>query len=48
MIKILIVEDDVPISNLIKLNLKLANYNCEVVYNGAEALIAIEKDNFSI
>lgn len=48
MIKILIVEDDVPISNLIRLNLNIANYKSEVAFNGEEALSAIEKDNFDL
>jgi two-component system alkaline phosphatase synthesis response regulator PhoP len=48
MIKILVVEDDVPISNLIKLNLNMANYESEAAYNGEEALSAIEKGSFEL
>jgi two-component system alkaline phosphatase synthesis response regulator PhoP len=38
MINILIVEDEIPISNLIKLNLNMANYQSKQGYNGEEAL----------
>jgi two-component system, OmpR family, alkaline phosphatase synthesis response regulator PhoP len=48
MIKILIVEDDEPISNLIRLNLNIANYKSEVVFDGEEALSCIEKDSFDL
>lgn len=34
MIKILIVEDEEPISNLIRMNLTKAGYQCEVAYDG--------------
>lgn len=42
--KILIVEDDVAISNLIKLNLHIANYDTLQCYDGNEALTTIEKE----
>lgn len=48
MTKILIVEDEVPISNLIKLNLKLANYDCRQCYDGQEALRIIKEDKFDL
>lgn len=48
MIKILVVEDDIPISNLIKLNLNVSNYESEIVFNGEEALNIIEKDSFDL
>lgn len=48
MIKILIVEDDLPISNLIKLNLNMANYESSVAFDGDEALSAIERDSFDL
>lgn len=43
MIKILIVEDERPISNLIKLSLKKAGYFCDCAYDGDEAADMIEK-----
>ncbi|KLU65961.1 transcriptional regulatory protein WalR [Desulfosporosinus acididurans] len=48
MITILVVEDDLPISNLIKLNLNVANYNAVTVYNGEDALKMIEDDRFDL
>lgn len=46
--KILIVEDDVPISDLIKLNLSISNYDARQAYNGEEALNIIEKETFDL
>lgn len=43
--KILIVEDDITISDIIKLNLNMVNYDVEQVYDGEKALEIIEKDN---
>jgi DNA-binding response OmpR family regulator len=48
MIKILVVEDEVPISNLIKLNLNMANYECKQCYDGQEALNMLETENFDL
>lgn len=48
MIKILVVEDEIPISNLIKLNLNMANYECKTAFNGEEALKEIENDSFDL
>jgi DNA-binding response OmpR family regulator len=48
MIKILVVEDELPISNLIKLNLNMANYQCKTAFNGEEALKEIENDSFDL
>lgn len=48
MIKILVVEDDAAISNLIKLNLNMANYECKVSYDGEEAINLIEKEDFDL
>ena len=42
MIKILIVEDERPISNLIRLSLKKAGYFCDCAYDGDEAANMIE------
>ena len=38
MIKILIVEDEKPINDLIKFNLELSGYQCDQVFDGEEAL----------
>lgn len=48
MINILIVEDELPISNLIKLNLNMGKYASKQAYNGEEALNLIEKENFDL
>ncbi|MGG7177576.1 response regulator transcription factor [Clostridium paraputrificum] len=42
MIKVLVVEDDLPISNLIKLNLNMSGYECVRAFNGEEALNKID------
>ncbi len=46
--KILIVEDDIAISDLIKLNLRMVNYETRQVFNGKEALEVIEQENFDL
>ncbi|MFD3156940.1 response regulator transcription factor [Haloimpatiens sp. FM7330] len=46
--KILIIEDEISISNLIKLNLNIANYETKQVYNGLEAIDIINKENFDL
>ncbi|AGY74296.1 response regulator transcription factor [Clostridium autoethanogenum] len=48
MIKILVVEDELPISNLIKLNLNMSNYECKTAFNGEDALEEIENDSFDL
>ncbi|WP_411681324.1 response regulator transcription factor [Clostridium thailandense] len=48
MINILVVEDDLPISNLIKLNLKMANYRSEVVFDGEDALRVLKESSFDL
>ena len=42
MINILIVEDEKPISNLIKLSLTNAGYSCECAFDGESAADMIE------
>ena len=42
MIKILIVEDEEPISNLIRMSLTKAGYHCEQAFDGESAADAIE------
>lgn len=46
--KILIVEDDVTISNLIKLNLSMLNYETRQAYDGQEALDILRKEEFDL
>lgn len=48
MIKILIIEDDEAISNLIKLNLEMEAYECVQCYDGHEALERIKVENFDL
>ncbi|WP_338749546.1 response regulator transcription factor [Bacillus sp. FJAT-52991] len=46
--KILIVEDEPTISDLIQLNLRMVNYETSQVYNGRQALELIEKEQFDL
>ena len=48
MIHILIVEDEKPISNLIRISLKRAGYSCDCAYDGAEALNYIENRSYDL
>lgn len=48
MIKILIVDDEKPICDLIDLNLSAAGYHCTAVQDGAEALDLIEERDFDL
>ena len=48
MIQILIVEDEKPISNLIRLSLKKAGYACCCAYDGAEATDILESRRFDL
>ncbi len=48
MIKILIVEDEVPISNLISMSLEKAGYQCECVFDGMEAADKLEKEYYDL
>lgn len=48
MIHILIAEDEKPISNLIKLSLNNAGYNCTCAFDGAQAADLIEEGNFDL
>lgn len=47
-INILIVEDEKPISNLMKLSLKRAGYGCTCVYNGADAADMLDRRGFDL
>ena len=46
--KILIVEDEVPIANLLSMNLRLAGYQCTCVYDGNEAADMIRPGAFDL
>lgn len=48
MIKILIVDDEKPICDLIDLNLSAAGYFCTAVQDGLKAIESIEKENFDL
>ncbi len=48
MIKILIVEDEEPISNLIKINLMRAGYSCSQAFDGLEAADIIANEHFDL
>lgn len=48
MIKILVVEDEKPISNLIKINLADSGYYCQCAYDGYEAIGMIEKESYDL
>ncbi|SFB04058.1 response regulator transcription factor [Clostridium frigidicarnis] len=46
--KILIVEDDLGISNLIRLNLNIANYETKQVHDGLEAIDIVQKEHIDL
>lgn len=46
--KILIVEDELAISNLIKIHLDMAGYECKQAYDGLEALNAIQSESIDL
>lgn len=48
MATILIVEDERPINDLIKMNLNLVGYQCVQVYNGEEAITHIQNETFDL
>ncbi|MCM1044233.1 MAG: response regulator transcription factor [Candidatus Gastranaerophilales bacterium] len=48
MIKILIVDDEKPICDLIDINLSAAGYQCKSVQDGLEAIDLIEKGKFDL
>lgn len=48
MIKILIVEDEKPISDLIKLSLTKAGYSCKCAYDGEEAANMLDSNVFDL
>lgn len=48
MIKILVVEDEKPISDLIRLNLRKEGYDCTPVYDGLDAIDMIDQERFDL
>ncbi len=46
--KILIVEDEIAISELIAMNLKLAGFNYEQAFDGEEALFKIKNNKYDL
>lgn len=48
MLKILIVEDEEPIANLIRMNLGKAGYQCEIAFDGEEAADKIESNSYDL
>ena len=48
MIKILIVDDEKSICDLIDINLSAAGYQCKTVQNGLKAIDMIESENFDL
>ncbi len=48
MIKILIVDDEKPICDLIEMNLSAAGYSCMAVQDGLAAIDAVEKNTFDL
>ena len=48
MIRILIVEDEKPISNLMRMSLSRAGYHCTCVYDGLAAADLLERESFDL
>ena len=48
MVNILIVEDESPISKLMKLSLQRVGYNCTCVFNGTDAADILERKRFDL
>lgn len=48
MIRVLIVEDEKPISDLIKLSLSKAGYGCSCAYDGTSAANLLESETFDL
>lgn len=46
--RILVVEDDFAISDLIIMNLQVCGYNCDAAFDGDEAIAAIEKKAYDL
>lgn len=48
MIRILVVEDEKPISNYIRISLKQAGYQSDCVYDGMEAVEKLEQERYDL
>ena len=48
MIRILVVEDEKPISNLLRMSLEKAGYSCTCVFDGADAAAYLEYDRYDL
>ena len=48
MSRILVVEDDSAISELITMNLTVCGYECDAAYDGMQALNTIEKNDYDL
>ena len=48
MIRILAVDDEKPIAELLRLSLKQAGYECVCAYDGIQAADLIEKETFDL
>ncbi len=48
MARILVVEDDLAINDLITMNLQVAGYECDSAFDGAEAIEAINKQVYDL
>ena len=48
MIRIIIVEDEKPIAELIRLSLRRAGYHCQCVYDGLAAADVLERERFDL
>lgn len=48
MIRILVVEDEAAISNLIAMNLKRAGYHCDCVFDGIAAADALDREAYDL
>lgn len=48
MVRILVVEDEKPISELIRLSLTKAGYSCDCAYDGAVAADMLEKARYDL
>lgn len=46
--RILVVEDEEPIAELIRMSLKNAGYHCEVCYDGEEGADQIQREHFDL
>ena len=48
MLQILIIEDEKPVSNLIRLGLKKAGYSCVCAFDGMRAAGLLERERFDL